>query len=147
MTYLLDVNVLVALLDRKHFWHEAAFDWFRQARRGRWATCPIAENGFVRIASGAGYPAPMGTPAEVAALLKDLLGQEGHEFWPDDLSLVRSDIVDMSRLTSHKQTTDTYLLALAVSNAGKLATFDRRLSTAAVAGGQAALHVISDPMS
>lgn len=145
MTYLLDVNVLISLIDPKHVLHDSAFDWFRTVRRGRWATCPITQNGFVRITSGAGYPVPLGTPAEVAVLLKDLLGQQGHEFWPDDVSLVSSELIDMTRIISHRQSTDTYLLALAASRGGKLATFDRRLSTAAVRGGAEALHIISDP--
>lgn len=145
MTVLLDVNVLIALIDRKHILHENAFDWFRKARRGRWATCPITQNGFVRITSGAGYPAPLGTPAEVGYLLKDLVAQDGHEFWPDDLSLVQSEVIDMSRMTSHRQATDTYLLALALTHGGRLATLDRRLSTAAVKGGDSALEIISDP--
>ena len=146
MTYLLDVNALIALIDRKHVWHETAFAGFRQARRGRWATCPIVQNGFVRITSGAQYPVSLGTPAQVSFLLSDLLGQDGHEFWPDDLSLVQTDLVDMGKVTHHKQTTDVYLLALAVSRGGKLATFDRRLATAPVFGGAEALHLILDPM-
>ena len=39
--------------------------------------------------------------------------------------------------------TDTYLLALAVFRGGKFATFDRRLTTTAVAEGAAALALIS----
>jgi predicted nucleic acid-binding protein len=44
---------------------------------------------------------------------------------------------------SYRQVTDTYLLALAVHNAGRLASFDRRLSTVAVTGGAEALHLIA----
>ena len=40
------------------------------------------------------------------------------------------------------QVADTYLLALAVAQGGKLATFDRRLSAKAVKRGKAALHLI-----
>lgn len=145
MTYLLDVNVVIAVLDRAHVWHEEAFSWFARARHGRWATCPIVQNGFIRITSGAGYRPALGSPEDVAYLLKDLLQQPNHEFWPDDLSLVQSDLVDMSQVISHKQTTDVYLLALAVSRGGKLATLDRSLAVSAVKGGAQALEVISDP--
>jgi uncharacterized protein len=41
------------------------------------------------------------------------------------------------------QVTDAYLLAIAVANKGRLATFDRCLWTKAVCGGRAALHVIT----
>jgi hypothetical protein len=55
---------------------------------------------------------------------------------------VASELVDAGQITTPGQVTDTYLLALAVANAGKLATFDRRVSTKAVRGGKATLHVI-----
>jgi len=48
----------------------------------------------------------------------------------------------LSALTSSKQVTDTYLLALAVARGGKLLTFDRKLTPAAVIGGADALVVI-----
>jgi predicted nucleic acid-binding protein len=66
----------------------------------------------------------------------------GHVFWPDDLSLIESDVVDASRIATPAHVADTYLLALAVANNGQLATLDRRLSPAAVHRGRAALHVI-----
>ncbi len=46
---LLDVNVLMALFDAEHIHHEAAHDWFSDARAHGWATCPLTENGFVRL--------------------------------------------------------------------------------------------------
>lgn len=44
MTYLLDVNVLVALIDPNHVGHEAAHHWFETEGGKAWATCPINEN-------------------------------------------------------------------------------------------------------
>jgi predicted nucleic acid-binding protein len=55
---------------------------------------------------------------------------------------MKSNLIDPSRLLISSQITDTYLLALARSNEGKLATFDRRLVTDAVAGGKDNLHLI-----
>ena len=71
-----------------------------------------------------------------------LLALGGHEFWPDDATLFDTEGVDTSRLLDSKQVTDTYLLALARSHGGKLATFDRRMVTAAVTGGAKALCCI-----
>ena len=141
MTFLLDVNVLIALVDPKHYGHEAAMTWFREGRTS-WATCPIVQNGFIRILSGAGYKPSAGTPEDIAILLADLIGQPGHEFWPDSISLLDETLIDRQLIVSHGQTTDTYLLALAVSRGGRLATLDRRLATHAVRGGADALHVI-----
>ena len=48
---LLDVNVLVALFDPDHVHHEAAHVWFAATRGAGWATCPLTENGVVRVLS------------------------------------------------------------------------------------------------
>lgn len=141
--FLLDVNVLIALIDPAHVQHDPAHDWFGAEGRHKWATCPLTENGAVRIVSHPRYPGTPGTPAAIAALLARFCGLAGHEFWPDDISLLDERQVDTSRLLSHTQVTDTYLLALARAHRGKLATFDRRLVTAAVPGGAEALHAIA----
>ena len=87
-------------------------------------------------------PNSAGSSAAVAPILTGLRSLAGHEFWADDLSLFASDRVDPASIMTHAQITDTYLLALAVSKNGRLVTFDRRLSSKAVRGGRAALHVI-----
>jgi hypothetical protein len=48
---LLDVNVSVALFDTEHLHHEAAHRWLEANRRCGWATCPLTENGLIRILS------------------------------------------------------------------------------------------------
>ena len=49
---------------------------------------------------------------------------------------------DTAALSSHARVSDSYLLALARANKGKLATMDHKLTTEAVAGGKSALEVI-----
>jgi predicted nucleic acid-binding protein len=66
----------------------------------------------------------------------------GHQFWPDDISLVDSE-TDSAKMLTSAQVTDTYLLALAKAHGGQLATFDRKLSIAAVKGGKSVLHLIT----
>lgn len=141
MTFLLDVNVLIALVDPKHYGHEATIAWFRDAQSS-WATCPIVQNGFVRILSGAGYKPPAGTPEEMMVVLADLVAKPGHEFWPDSISLLDATRIDPQAVTSHGKTTDVYLLALAVSRNAKLAPLDRRLRSNAVYGAADAIHLI-----
>ena len=142
MSFLLDVNVLIALIDRTHVNHDAAHEWFAGVGSANWATCPITENGVIRIVGRTSYPNSPGSPTAVAALLRKLSALPGHVFWPDMLSLLNASLVDISGLTSPRQVTDSYLLALAVSRSGQLATFDRRLSSKAVIGGEHALCVI-----
>lgn len=142
MTCLLDVNVLVALLDDHHVFHDAAHDWFAEAAGKGWATCPLTENGAIRILGHSRYPGGPGSPAAAAPFVEALLRQPGHVFWPDGISLVDCEHVRLSAIAKGSQVTDTYLLALAVHHGGRLATFDRRLSTAPVAGGAEALLII-----
>ncbi len=128
---LLDVNVLIALLDSDHASHDSAIDWFaRQARKG-WASCPITQNGCLRIISNPGYPNPLPVRA-VVQRLAEACHQNVHEFWPDDLSLLDSDVVDSTRIHGPRQLTDIFLLALAVKHEGALVTFDGGIPLAAV---------------
>jgi predicted nucleic acid-binding protein len=46
-----DVNVLIALFDPAHIHHEPAHTWFAVACEDGWATCPLTENGFLRVVS------------------------------------------------------------------------------------------------
>ena len=142
MTFLLDVNVLIALIDPTHVAHDGAHSWFAETGGASWATCPITENGVIRIVGHPRYPNSAGSPAAVAPIMTRLRALPGHVFWPDDLTLMRSDLVDPAEIKTPAQVTDTYLLALAVANKGRLATLDRHLSPSAVRRGRAALHVI-----
>jgi toxin-antitoxin system PIN domain toxin len=144
VTYLLDVNVLIALIDPAHIAHDAAHDWFGAIGSVSWATCPITESGVIRIVGHPKYPNSAGSPAAAAPLVSRLRTLRGHVFWEVDFSLVGSDLIDVTRITTPGQVTDTYLLALAIAHGGQLATFDRRLSTRAVRRGEAGLHVIGN---
>lgn len=142
MTFLLDVNVLIALVDPAHVGHDAAHRWFEEEGHRAWATCPLTENGVIRIVGHARYPGTPGSPAAIAPIVAQLRTLPGHVFWPDDISLVGTELVDAAQILTSAQVTDSYLLALAVAHGGRLATFDRRLSPKAVKGGKAALHLI-----
>ena len=141
-TYLLDVNALIALIDPAHVQHEPAHDWFARTGQRAWATCPLTENGLLRIVGHPRYPNSPGTPSSVAAILSRLRALPGHAFWPDDISLADATRIDPERLLTHSQVTDSYLLALAIANRGKLASLDRRLVVDAVRNGAKALHLI-----
>ena len=132
---LLDVNVLIALLDADHAFHARATDWFDEHASASWASCPITQNGCMRIMSHSGYPNPL----PVAALM-DRLGAataaRGHRFWPDDVSLLEPQVADRTRIHGPRQLTDLYLLALTVRHRGRFATFDKSIPLAAVAGAE-----------
>jgi uncharacterized protein len=142
MTFLLDANVLIALLDPAHIQHDLAHAWFGSHGQEAWATCPLTENAVLRIIGHARYPNSPGTPAAVAPLMVSLCALPGHVFWPDDIRLLDAEKIDASRLLNSSQVTDSYLLALACAHGGRLATFDRRLVVDAVTHGLQSLHLI-----
>jgi len=127
------VNVLIALFDATHVHHEAAHDWFADHRKNGWATCPLTENGFVRILT---HPRAVveDDPQTVRASLRKFCDSTGHVFWQDAVSLRDERLFDPSVLVSHRQLTDVYLLGLAKKMNGMLATFDARIPLKAVKG-------------
>jgi toxin-antitoxin system PIN domain toxin len=136
MRALLDVNVLIALLDSDHALHAAATTWFRESARQGWASCPITQNGCLRVMSHPAYPnAP---PLRVIAeRLMEATASPLHEFWPDDVSLLDPGIADLSRIHGPRQLTDLYLLALAVRHSGRFVTFDAAIAREAIVGATA----------
>jgi toxin-antitoxin system PIN domain toxin len=140
--FLLDVNVLIALIDPAHVQHDRAHNWFAAQGKRAWATCPLTENGVLRIVGNTRYPNTPGSPAAVAEIVSVLCNLGGHEFWADDISLFDGQHVDSNRLLDSARVTDTYLLALARAHNGQLATFDRHLVTDAVIDGSKSFHPI-----
>jgi hypothetical protein len=134
--HLLDVNVLIALIDPAHVQHDQVHEY------KAFATCPITENGLLRIVGHPKYPNSPGPPSTVVAALAAIRALPGHVFWPDSISLVDSSWVDPDLLSSHGRVTDTYLLALARENKGKLATMDQKLAAEAVKDGKSTLTSI-----
>ena len=140
--YLLDVNVLIALVDPAHVQHDLAHEWFARIGRKAFATCPLTENGLIRIIGHPKYPNSPGPPSIVLQSLATIRALAGHKFWPDDLSIADEEFFAPELLSSHSRVTDSYLLALAHAKGGRLATMDQKLATEVVPGGQKALEII-----
>ncbi|MCA3237611.1 MAG: TA system VapC family ribonuclease toxin [Curvibacter sp.] len=136
MVALLDVNVLIALLDAGHVHHAMATQWLADHLEGGWASCPLTQNGCIRILSQPGYPNPA-PAADVAARLAEAARHPAHHFWPDAVSVLAPGLLRWDRLLSGRHITDAYLLALAVQNKGRFVTLDRGIPLAAVPGAQA----------
>jgi toxin-antitoxin system PIN domain toxin len=131
---LLDVNVMVALFDPDHVHHELAHDWFAGQRAAGWATCPITENGFVRVVSNPRYRADASRASAVIGHLRRFCASGDHHFWPATISLRDEALFLVDAARGHRQLTDLYLLGLARKMSGALATFDRTIPIAAVKG-------------
>ncbi len=131
MRSLLDVNVLLALLDANHLHHGLAMAWWTEHHQQGWASCPLTQNGVLRIMSGSSYLNRQ-PPAVVAERLALATSNAGHKFWPDALSLLEPGLLKWERIIGSRQITDTYLLALAVKNGGRFVTLDKGVSVQAV---------------
>lgn len=142
MSYLLDVNVLIALFDPGHSHYESAHSWFAQVGYESWATCPVTECGFVRVAANPSYPTIEMSVPEAMTRLAAFCGEPGHQFWADDISL-RSLTPDLLlSIQGHNQITDVYLIALAHRHGGKLATLDARLANSPAVGHLDSIELI-----
>jgi toxin-antitoxin system PIN domain toxin len=133
MRALLDVNVVIALFDPDHAFHERSHEWWSVQVKFGWSSCPITENGVVRIMSNPGYSKKTRfAPGDLISRLQAFIQHTDHEFWPDTLSLLDEKIFSAERIHSSRQLTDFYLLSLAAKHGGMLATFDQSIPISAV---------------
>src|SRR5690606_4561594 len=107
-----------------------------------WASCPLTQNGCVRIMSQPAYPNSH-PPALIAARLREATQSPLHEFWTDSLSVLAAERFAWNQLFHGRQITDAYLLALAVEHGARFVTFDHAVPLQAVAGAtRAHLHLL-----
>ena len=123
MTYLLDVNALVALGFAHHEFHERLAAWMQGQKFPPLATCSITELGFVRVIAQA--PAYGLSLAQARMFLLRLKRASSLQvtFIADD-----HDISHLPTwVKAPKQATDGHLLRLASGNGAVLATLDKRI--------------------
>ncbi len=118
--YLLDSNVLIALATPEHSLNARAAGWFRKGHR--FATCPITQGALFRFHLRVGVDA---TAESAKLLLESISTLPRHEFWPDDVSYLD---LPTAGIVGHRQVTDAYLVRLARSHGGTLATMDQSLA-------------------
>lgn len=123
MTYLLDVNALVALGLINHEFHDRVAAWIGSPYSPALATCPITELGFVRVLAQA--PAYGFTVTQARSLLLRLKKARTSPF------TFIADGHDISQLPSWvrapKQISDGHLGKLASENGAILATLDESI--------------------
>lgn len=124
-TYLLDVNMLLALGWPNHLHHQRAHDWMAGVPARRWATCPFTEAAFVRLSCNAGVVGTTVFPKQALDILEANTGLTEHVFWTDELPLATALAPVADRIIGNRQITSAYLLGLAISNKGVLATLDQ----------------------
>ncbi len=129
-----DISVLVALHDRKHSGHDKAHNWLEQIGHLGWATCPLTENGFVRVFTQTQYPNNLTGVSATLSLLENLIQnyESTHHFWADEISLRDRNLFNSPIIKGHKQITDVYLLGLCQKNSGTFVTLDTGVTTASI---------------
>jgi toxin-antitoxin system PIN domain toxin len=119
--YLLDGNVLVALVSPSHVHHVPAERWFASTETP-FATCPITQGTLMRLLMQLG---PLQVEGALA-VLQQVVAHPRHRFWPDMLGY---PAIAWRGVMGHRQVTDAYLAALARHFEGRLVTFDRGLGS------------------
>jgi hypothetical protein len=123
--FLLDANVLIALMWPAHESHSRVGEWFARHARQGWATCPFTQAAFVRLVSNPAFSRDAVTPREAITLLTANLKHRYHRSWGDEIGLGEAVEPFQGRLVGHRQVSDAYLLGLAIHKKGKLATMDQ----------------------
>jgi toxin-antitoxin system PIN domain toxin len=142
MAYLLDINVLIARVDPWHEHHERAKIWLNARPDAGIVTCPLTENGFLRIYGHPSYPNGPGGPGVALEELRMIRSLPTHQFITDSLSIDDPDSFHSFSSIGPRQITDLYLLALAAKQRMSFVTFDTSIPADRVVGGSAALVVI-----
>jgi len=128
MTFLLDVNILLILHDPHHQHYKPVSRWFAQPSSRPFATCPITESGMVRLLLQGVTGLDPFDMQDAREALQRLVQLPNHVYWPDAPSYLEAASALFARMQGHRQTTDAYLLGLAIHNKGKLATLDRGIA-------------------
>ena len=102
----------------------------------------MTQAGFVRISSNPSFTALAVSPRAALELLDQITSLPEHEFWPDDLSLTQA-IPREHHIVGHRQITDAYLVALAASRGGVVATLDRGMLSVA-AGRESLVEIVQN---
>ena len=141
MTSLLDVGALISLLDANHEHHAAVMGWFNQ-NQNCWASCPITQNGYLRIVTQERYPNTISID-EAIRKLTQAVSTPDHKFLSDDISLLDQELVAHEHIQGNKQLTDIYLLALSTFHGVRFVTLDISVPRVAVPRAtNASVHVI-----
>lgn len=132
MTALLDVSVLVALFNAGHADHDVAHDWFADNGKSGWASCPLTENGLLRVLGNPTQAAGFVPIPQLLENLKRFCASSQHDFWPDVISFRDETMFNVAAIRGPAQLTDVFLLGLAVKRRGRFVTFDQSIPIGAV---------------
>lgn len=120
--YLLDVNVLIALVWDDHEHHARAHAWFGRLTNESFATCNVTQSGFVRLSLNPKVVHCQIGIRDVFQMLESFTKHPNHSFCED--GALQTELATWQRVASHAQVTDTNLFLIAHRHGRKLVTFD-----------------------
>ena len=122
MTWLLDGNVLVALVIDSHVHHDRAHRWFDTLKQDHFATCTLTQGTLLRVHMRS---AADRSAAAAWRALRGVADHPKHDWWDDSLGFLE---VPHRHLQGSAQVTDAWLAELARRRHGRLATIDSALA-------------------
>ena len=134
MSFLLDANVLISLLDPHAIFHRSAANWFESEGAADWSTSAITELAVIRVLLSPAFPGRLSSESVIRSISK-LKELGNHEYLASTISPLDADYFDANKWRA-RGSTDTYLLGLAAHHGRRLATFDRKLDLSGVVGGE-----------
>ncbi len=102
MVTLLGANILIAICAGLHENHLAAALWFSKNTGDGWASCPLTQNGTLRIVSAPAYPNRRPV-ARIVAQLQSMFDAAEHHFWKDDISIADASKFNRDGIVGHHQ--------------------------------------------
>jgi len=124
---LADVNVLFALIWRRHEHHSAAHAWFEKSGRHAWASNALTQLGVLRLLTNPAVTQGTVNAASAVKALSEAASHPGHEFWPLNRQMAEAMKAVAGRIRGHRQWADAVLLSQAAERNGNLVTFDSGL--------------------
>lgn len=125
MSDLLDVNVWVALVDKRHIHHPLAKAYWSQNWANQFAFCRTTMLGFLRLSTSPKAVVNPKTNAEAWAIYQDLMALPNIQFLAEPAGLdAHFQALTTASALPHRLWTDAYLAAFAVASGSRLVSFD-----------------------
>ncbi len=125
MTDLLDINLWLALVDKRHIHHPVAQAYWSQNGASQFAFCRMTMLGFLRLATSLKVVVNPKTNAEAWSIYQEFRALPNTLFLaePADLETHFQSLTTATALP-HRLWTDAYLAAFAIASGGRLVSFD-----------------------
>jgi uncharacterized protein len=138
--YLLDVNVLLALVWPRHESYAAARGWFAKTGQHGWATNALTQLGVLRLLTNPSVTHSVVSATNAFDALSRATNHPAHEFWSLDNTVLQGLETIARQVRGHQQWTDALLFWQAMEKGGVFVTFDFGVSE--LATGKLGSHLL-----